>query len=303
MYRLFAQLRGVCVMLLVAAQTIVLGTLIFLITPLKFVTWGRWRSRVVGVLERIAHRGWCAFNGWIMRHLLPTRWTIRGDEHVTRGRTYLLMANHRSWNDLFAMMVAFTNHVPPYKVFIKQQLIWLPIVGQVVWALDFPFMKRYTREQIEADPGLKGRDVETTRRMFARYGDRQVTIFNFVEGTRITPAKHAAQQSPYRHLLKPRAGGVAYAIRAIGDKLDAVLDVTFYYVGGPWSFWDLFCGLVPEVIVDVREIQPPAAIAEGDYSTDDAAREAAQAWITEIWNDKDALLEQLAAEHGDRARV
>ena len=26
---------------------------------------------------------------------------------------------------------------------------------------------------------------------------------NFVEGTRFTPAKHAAQQSPYRHLLKP----------------------------------------------------------------------------------------------------
>ena len=173
MYRLIAHLRGVSLMLLVSAQTILMGTAIFLIMPLKFVTTGRLRSRVVSVMEWIAHRGWCSLNGWLMRHLLPTRWTIRGDAKITRDRTYLLIANHRSWNDLFAMMVAFTDRVPPYKVFIKQQLIWLPVVGQVVWAIDFPFMKRYTREQVRANPNLKGRDVETTRRMFARYGDRQ----------------------------------------------------------------------------------------------------------------------------------
>ena len=302
MYRLIAHLRGVSLLLLVSAQTILMGTAIFLIMPLKFLTTGRLRSRVVSVMEWIAHRGWCSLNGWLMRHLLPTRWTIRGDAKITRDRTYLLIANHRSWNDLFAMMVAFTDRVPPYKVFIKQQLIWLPVVGQVVWAIDFPFMKRYTREQVRANPNLKGRDVETTRRMFARYGDRQVTIFNFVEGTRITEAKHSAQQSPYKHLLKPKAGGVAYAIRAIGNKLDAVLDVTFFYVGGPWSFWDLFCGRIPEVIIDVREVQAPAAIGQGDYNADDGARQTTQEWITGIWRDKDALLEQLTQETGAPGR-
>lgn len=295
--RLLQALRGAVIGAVLVLHTLVYGAAIFLIMPAKFLTWGRVRSRVVYWMETIAHDGWCATNGWLCTRLVPTRWTIRGTEHIQRDRTYLLIANHRSWMDLFAMMVAFTKRVPPYKIFIKQQLIWLPVVGQVVWAVDFPFMKRYTREQIAADPSLRGRDVETTRRMFARYGDRQVTIFNFAEGTRVTPAKHAAQQSPYRHLLRPRAGGVAYALQAIGDKLDAVLDVTFYYVGDDWTLWDLFCGRVPEVVVEVRELHPPQAIYGGEYTVDPVVRDAAQHWIGEIWADKDQRLDQLMAEH------
>jgi hypothetical protein len=49
---------------------------------------------------------------------------------------------------------------------------------------------------------------------------------NFVEGTRFTPAKHAAQQSPYKHLLKPKAGGLALALHVLGDRFDSLLDVT-----------------------------------------------------------------------------
>ena len=293
MNRILGPVRGVLLALLVCLHTLFFGAIIFVIMPLKFLTWGRVRSRMVQAMEWVAHRCWCAFNGWLLRHLTPTRWTIRGTDNLRRDRSYLLIANHLSWNDLFAMMVAFTDRVPPYKIFIKQQLIWLPVVGQVVWAIDFPFMKRYTREQIAADPSLVGRDVETTRRMFARYGDRQVTIFNFVEGTRRTPAKHAAQQSPYQHLLKPRAGGVSYAIRAIGEKLDAVLDVTFYYVNGPWTTWDLFCGRIPEIIVDARELQAPEALAAGDYSSDLGTRKAAQRWVAAIWEEKDALIDTL----------
>jgi 1-acyl-sn-glycerol-3-phosphate acyltransferase len=59
---------------------------------------------------------------------------------------------------------------------------------------------------------------------------------NFLEGTRFTPAKHAKQQSPYRHLLKPKAGGIALALNAMGDKFRAILDVTIVYPDGAPGF-------------------------------------------------------------------
>lgn len=138
MNRILGPVRGVLLALLVCLHTLFFGAIIFVIMPLKFLTWGRVRSRMVQAMEWVAHRCWCAFNGWLLRHLTPTRWTIRGTDNLRRDRSYLLIANHLSWNDLFAMMVAFTDRVPPYKIFIKQQLIWLPVVGQVVWAIDFP---------------------------------------------------------------------------------------------------------------------------------------------------------------------
>ena len=36
-------------------------------------------------------------------------------------------------------------------------------------------------------------------------------MISFLEGTRYTKAKHDQQKSPYRHLLKPKTGGIAMA--------------------------------------------------------------------------------------------
>ena len=72
-----------------------------------------------------------------------------------------------------------------------------------------------------------------------------------------------------------------------------MLDVTFYYVNGPWTTWDLFCGRIPEIIVDARELQAPEALAAGDYSSDLGTRKAAQRWVAAIWEEKDALIDTL----------
>jgi 1-acyl-sn-glycerol-3-phosphate acyltransferase len=49
-----------------------------------------------------------------------------------------------------------------------------------------------------------------------------VSIVNFVQGTRFRARKHAQQQSPFRHLLKPKAGDTALV-------LDTLVDVTITY--------------------------------------------------------------------------
>ena len=67
---------------------------------------------------------------------------------------------------------------------------------------------------------------------------------NFVEGTRFTAHKHDKQGAPYRHLLHPRAGGIAFTLTAMGDQLHKLVDVTIAYPGGIPSYWDFMCGRV-----------------------------------------------------------
>src|SRR5690606_6927165 len=131
--------------------------------------------------------------------------------------------------------------------------------------LDFPFMGRYSRRQIARNPELGRRDMEATRRACARFRDIPVAVMNFVEGTRFTRAKHDAQASPFRHLLKPKSGGVAFVLDAMGQGLHALLDVTVVYPKGIPSMLDLMANRVPEVRVLVRQRPIPADLAGGDY--------------------------------------
>ena len=168
----------------------------------------------------------------------------------------------------------------------------VPLMGLAWWALDFPFMKRYSREQVARRPELAGRDIAATRRACERFRAIPVSIMNFVEGTRYTDAKHAAQQSPYRHLLKPKSGGVAFVIDAMGEGLQAILDVTIAYPAGRPTMLDLFGGRVREVRVDLRERPIPREFIGGDYQNDAAFRERFQVWMSALWSEKDALLDR-----------
>src|SRR3546814_9530339 len=115
--------------------------------------------------------------------------------------------------------MAFNRRIPLLKFFLKQELIKVPLLGLAWWALDFPFRKRFTRAEIEANPSLKGKDLETTRKACEKFKEMPTSVMNFFEGTRFTQAKHDQQQSPYEFLLKPKAGGTAFALSAMDGKL------------------------------------------------------------------------------------
>lgn len=90
------------------------------------------------------------------------------------------------------------------KFFLKKELIWVPFLGLAWWALDFPFMKRYSRKFLAANPHLAGKDLESTKKACEKFKHTPVSVMNFVEGTRFTPEKHQRKNSPYAHLLPPR---------------------------------------------------------------------------------------------------
>lgn len=238
---------------------------------------------------------WIAFNSFLIASFTHTRFVVDAPARLQSDGHYLVLANHRSWVDIPVLQKVFNRRIPLLRFFLKSQLFWVPVLGLAWWALDFPFMRRYTREQVARRPELAGRDVEATRRACRKFRAMPVAVMNFVEGTRFTPAKHAAQASPYRHLLKPKSGGVAFVLEAMGEGLQAILDVTVVYPGGQPTLLDLFADRVREVRVQVRERPIPQEFASGDYQNDAAFRERFQVWMNTLWSEKDALYARLAS--------
>jgi 1-acyl-sn-glycerol-3-phosphate acyltransferase len=229
--------------------------------------------------------------------LTPTHWDIRGNAELRRDASYLVISNHQSWVDIPALVQAFNRKTPYFKFFLKQELIWVPLLGLAFWALDYPFMKRYSKAFLAKNPHMQGKDLEITKAACEKFKHLPVTVVNYLEGTRFTPAKQAQQQSPYRYLLKPKAGGVAFVLAALGEQIDAVLDVTLVYPGKRVpGFWTLLSGQVPEVIIDIQTRELDPSLWQGDYENDPAFRQHMQRWVSELWQAKDNRIDELRNE-------
>lgn len=244
------------------------------------------------VILRIAET-WIDFNSGLIRLVTRADWQVNGVEHLQHDGWYLVLSNHQSWVDILVLQRICNHRIPFLKFFLKRQLIWVPFLGLAWWALDFPFMQRYTKEQLKRHPERRGKDVEATRKACAKFAELPVSVMNFVEGTRFTPAKHARQQSPYKHLLRPKAGGVAFVLETMGTTLQAIIDVTIVYPGGRPTLADLLSGRVHEVRIDIQRRPIPQDLVSGSYEDDHKHRVRFQQWMNAIWAEKDARIEAM----------
>ncbi len=288
-------LRGALTALLIGLNTLFWCAPLFAIALLKFmVPVTAWRVLCTRVLIAIA-TAWVSVNSALFEVFHRIHWVISGVEGLTLNDWYLVTSNHQSWVDIPVVQKVLNRRIPMLKFFLKQELIRVPVLGLAWWALDFPFMKRYSREEVRANPKLGGVDLERTRRACEKFRTTPVSVFNFVEGTRFSEEKHARQESPYRHLLKPRAGGTAFVLGALGDQVRTILDVTLVYPQGQPGAWDLLAGHLHTIVVDVRSIPVPEEFLGGDYTGDAAFRTAFQEWIGELWREKDERIAKLLA--------
>jgi len=246
------------------------------------------RNACTRVLNAIANR-WIANNNAWIGAVNRARWDVQGVKGLHRHGWYLVSSNHQSWVDILVLQRVLHGHVPLLKFFLKAELIWVPVIGLAWWALDFPFMKRGRGH------GARASDLRTTRAACEKFKRIPTAVMNFVEGTRFTRAKHHAQHSPYRHLLKPKIGGLGIALATMGEQFEALLDVTIVYPHGAPSFWDLLSGRVDGVIVRVQPREIPREVLGGDPVGDKAYRQRVAAWIEGLWAEKDALIAQLTA--------
>lgn len=266
---------------------------------LKFIIpWKPWRRMLAPCLLWVAET-WIAGNCAWMALTQRTDWDVQGLDGLNQRHWYLVNCNHQTWVDIVVLQRVFNRRIPLLKFFLKQQLIWVPLMGLAWWALDFPFMRRHSEAYLREHPEMRARDQETTRRACEKFSEIPTSVMNFLEGTRFTPAKHARQQSPYVHLLKPKAGGIALALGVMGDKFDGILDVTIVYPDGAPVFGHFLSGQLRRVVVRVRRLPVPLELLAGDYSADPAVRAGFQKWVQQLWLDKDAQITELlrAAEH------
>lgn len=292
-----ATLRGIGTLALIVLNLLFWATPLYLVALVKLLPIAWLRSRCDRLLVRIA-QNWIDGNRLILRVTQDIRWDVEGLGGLQATDWYLVVCNHQSWVDILVLQGVFNRRIPFLKFFLKKELIWVPVLGFAWWALDFPFMQRHSREYLERNPDARGRDLAVTRRACEHFSRSPTSVMNFVEGTRFTPEKHAAQASPYRHLLKPRAGGTAFVLGAMGEILHRILDVTIVYPGGVPSLWDLCRGRLGEVRVRVTERVIPAWARQGDYQGDAEFRVRFQAWISEIWACKDEQIDMLRTAGG-----
>ncbi|KZN63740.1 acyltransferase [Pseudoalteromonas luteoviolacea CPMOR-1] len=250
-------------------------------------------QRVLSKLAKACASMWVAGNNVNQRCISPYELQINGADKLNKQDWYLVIANHQSWVDILVLQRVLHRKIPFLNFFLKKELLYVPFLGLAWWALDFPFMTRTSKSQIRKNPKLKGKDIETTRKACEKFKTMPVSIVNFVEGTRFTGEKHQRQNSPFKHLLKPKAGGIAFVMQAMGEQINQVVNVTIHYPNGVPTFMDFVAGKAGKINVQV-DLMPVNDKLVGDYTGDNEFRVQFQGELNRLWTEKDKCIEQLA---------
>lgn len=241
---------------------------------------------------------WIRSNNFMIDKVLPAKdWRISLPDNLNPNGKYLLICNHQSWVDTSVIQYVSEGKLPITRFFAKHELLYIPVVGQTFYFLDFPMMKRHSKEQIQKNPELANRDLNEARRACSLLADKPFVLLNYLEGTRFTIAKHSAQKSPYKHLLKPKAGGFALAISSLGEQIDGILDMTLVYPDGAPEYSDLWQGKLTRLGVDIRPITMDDALFDalknGEYEHSDEVKAQLFAWLDTTWQNKDERIDEM----------
>ncbi len=205
---------------------------------------------------------------------------------------YMAISNHQSWADIFILLVAAHKRIPLLKFFMKKELAWIPFIFLANKTLNMPFVNRHSKKELEKNPNLRNKDYENTLKACKRFLRSPSTIFSYAEGTRNDAAKHKAQNSPYKNLLKPRIGGIATALSAMPN-INVLVDYSVVYKSEKRGAWSFLKGDMKDVKVLVRKYDIPENLKNKNYSTDAEYRENFKNWIEAIWIEKDQEIERL----------
>jgi len=242
--------------------------LIIIVIVRTVVTNRSFRERCNRVVERI-YRAAVRFDSWWLTRVLGIEIRVTTNPDMSRHRKWIVISNHRSWFDILVIQHVVSLRGPMLQFLIKRQLIWVPIVGWICLALNFPRLNRGRDERGREE------DYRSIARASMNLGEAPGALLTFAEGTRFTDGKRRSTGSNYRHLLIPKAGGLRVMLENLGDV--AILDLTLVYPGDDCSFWHCLSGSVGQVEVHV-------ATANAATVTDIGA------WLNERWQLKDDLI-------------
>ncbi|MGK9173609.1 acyltransferase [Yokenella regensburgei] len=279
------------VVTILCAVPIIMAGMIKLLLPVPPL----WRA--ISVFCNFMMYCWCQGLARLLRLNPHLQWDIEGLDGLNKKNWYLLICNHHSWADIVVLCVLFRKHIPMNKYFLKQQLAWVPFIGLACWALDMPFMRRYSRNYLIRHPERRGKDVETTRRSCEKFRTHPTTIVNFVEGSRFTEEKRLNTRSSFTNLLPPKAAGIAMTLSVLGSQFDKLLNVTLCYPENDAKpFYDMLSGKLTRIVIRVN-VLPVQEELHGDYVGDKHFKRGFQQWLNNLWDEKDKQLSALKNEY------
>ncbi|CAH9064475.1 putative acyltransferase YihG [Pseudoalteromonas holothuriae] len=283
---------GFCATLLLLFNTVVSGSIVFFLGLVKLFL----PIRAISILLHLAYDMWCKGNR-LGLYVGCEQVNINVSETVKQQGWYLLVSNHISWLDIVVLSAA--EALPAPKFFLKDELKYIPFIGTGAWAMGMPFMKRASKSQVAKNPKLKGLDVERTQHSCRNFRQHPTTVINFAEGTRFTQTKQKQQGGGYNHLLKPKAGGTAFALEVLAQQLDGLLNCTLMYQAKSQHICGSFMlGQLQSVNVEV-ELLAIAQVPQGSYQGDNSYRTHFQNYLNQLWQNKDEQITQYMVERSD----
>ena len=268
--------------LILAVLMIPLGVIKFLI-PLRTL-----RASFTRIIIKIGELWIDVNSSWVI-YLHKPHIEITGEENLNGDSWFLSTSNHQSAADIFIVQYITNRKIPMLKFFIKYELIYVPVIGICWWALDMPFLKRYTQKQIKKNPKLKGRDYKKMKKSLEHYSLHPVSIFSYAEGTRFTEKKHKLQKSEFTNLLKPKEGGLAIALSNV-NKIKELIDITIIYDNDNLGFWNYLCGNIKNIKVFISKIEVPSKYLTENLISSEELRGDFKLWLNSIWKEKDVLI-------------
>jgi 1-acyl-sn-glycerol-3-phosphate acyltransferase len=203
-----------------------------------------------------ANRAIAGFWWWLcvvwIKKVLRIKIDRSGDE-VPAQENAVVFANHQQMPDIMVLMLltAPIHRLGDMKWFVKDVLKYVPGIGWGMLFLDCLFDKR--------DWAADRARIEAT---FKKYKAHRISfwLISFVESTRITPKKleraqeFAAKRGEYipQMTLVPRSRGFIASIQGLGDRVDAIYDVTIAYEGGIPRLWYFLSGGTPSVALEFK---------------------------------------------------
>lgn len=288
---IIGQLHAILALLVLVLSTTLFFIPILFIGLFKLIPNTKSRIACTKAIDALS-KVWCDINNWHINTQKLSKFEIHGVDALDSKKWYLVIANHQSWLDIVVLHYALNRKIPVLKFFIKDQLKWIPFLGFAWWAMGCPFMKRYSKEYLAKNPHKEGKDKKSTLKAIENFKKTPASVMNFIEGTRFTQAKQGLQNSPYTHLLKPKAGGIGFVIGAMAEHFDNLLDVTIVYPHKHHSLWDFLTKRIDTIQIFARELPIPAEFRSQQLTELPELQTQFRSWINEQWTQKDLIISQ-----------
>ena len=264
----FASFLFVTINLLAWLPLLALMTLLRIVLPFRSI------KNITFTVVDWVYRSAVFIDAWWLTNVLRLRFDIEDEDSVlaelTKHDSPLIISNHQSWFDVFVLQSIISRRGPILKFLIKQELVWVPVLGWVCLVLDFPRLKRLR------DEATRSRDREVTLQASLKLPEEPGALMLFPEGTRKHSTKDKVRTSPYRNLLKPKVGGFDVIVKSV-PKNTRLLDISIRYGEADVNCWRCMGGCVDSIRIRVK-------------ATKIAQIEDSASWLKNCWHEKDLWL-------------